>query len=156
MAESVNKPKQMAAYDQLAITSEGYIPYDDNSGFDEENEIIGEIPLQNLSYCDYCSTKLLRIEEESAQKGAAVTIAFGIVKNVDSGRHAFIQIRSFLACRHQRIGRMSQNYVSLRGTCLSAVMRSWPRISGGILMSCTDTRPPVLRNSSRTFSEPIT
>lgn len=68
MAESVNKPKQMAAYDQLAITSEGYIPYDDNSGFDEENEIIGEIPLQNLSSCDYCSTGLLRIEDKILQE----------------------------------------------------------------------------------------
>lgn len=68
MAESVNKPKQMAAYDQLAITGEGYIPYDDNSGFDEENEIIGDIPLQNLGYCAYCATKLLRNEEEILQE----------------------------------------------------------------------------------------
>ena len=70
MAESINKPKQMVAYDQLAITSEGYIPYDDDYGFDEENEIIGEIPLQNLTYCAYCSTKLLRIEEDIFQESS--------------------------------------------------------------------------------------
>lgn len=70
MAESINKPKQMVAYDQLAITSEGYIPYDDDYGFDEENEIIGEIPLQNLTCCAYCSTKLLRIEEDIFQESS--------------------------------------------------------------------------------------
>ncbi len=65
----MNKPKQMMAYDRFEITSGGYILHDDNPDFDEttEEEVDGD-PLQDLKYCLYCSTKLLKVEDEIFQE----------------------------------------------------------------------------------------
>ena len=63
MADTTNKPKQMAAYDKFGIVSGRYIPHD-NCVSDEMLEKIRENPIQDLINCDYCSTELLWIEKE--------------------------------------------------------------------------------------------
>ena len=54
----------MAAYDKFEITSEGYILHDDAHLSGEGEETIYKNALSNLRNCDYCSTKLLKIEDE--------------------------------------------------------------------------------------------
>lgn len=64
MSDTTNKPKQMVSYDTYDIGGLDGVPFDEDycSG-----KTIGEIidnVLQDLRYCDYCSTKLLRIEDQ--------------------------------------------------------------------------------------------
>ena len=62
MADPTNKPKQMASYDTYDIGGLDGVPFDKDYCSDKTiGEIIDNV-LQNLRYCDYCSTKLLRIE----------------------------------------------------------------------------------------------
>ena len=70
MVDSMSTPKQMMAYDRFELTSSGYIFHDDDDpDFDEttEEEIPGH-PLYDLKKCLYCSTKLLKVEDEVYQK----------------------------------------------------------------------------------------
>ena len=69
MVEATSKPKQMMAYDRFELIGGGYIFHDDDSDFDEttEEEIPGD-PLRNFKKCPYCSTKLLKVEDEVIQK----------------------------------------------------------------------------------------
>ena len=53
-----------------------------------------------------------------------MTIAYGIVKIVASGRHAFILIRTVLVYHYQIIGRTFQNYGSLIRAYLTGVAKS--------------------------------
>ena len=69
MVDTTSKPKQMATYDRFALTGSGYIPHDDNGDFDEEEVINGD-PLQDLKNCTYCSTELLKVEDEVIQKSS--------------------------------------------------------------------------------------
>ena len=54
-----------------------------------------------------------------------MTIAYGIVKIVASGRRAFILIRTVLVYHHQIIGRTFQIYGNLIRTYLTGVATSW-------------------------------
>ena len=69
MVEATSKPKQMMAYDRFELIGGGYIFHDDDPDFDEttEEEIPGD-PLRNFKKCPYCSTKLLKVEDEVIQK----------------------------------------------------------------------------------------
>ena len=68
MTNTTNKPKQMTAYDKFQIISdEEYILHDDAYHNSEEEETICENPLRDLKKCAYCSTKLLKIENETLQ-----------------------------------------------------------------------------------------
>ena len=68
MVDTTSKPKQMIAYDRFEITGGGYILHDDDPDFDDttEEEIPGD-PLQDLKKCPYCSTKLLKVEDDVIQ-----------------------------------------------------------------------------------------
>ena len=62
MSDTTNKPKQMVSYDTYDIGGLDGVPFDENYCSDKTiGEIIDNV-LQDLRYCDYCSTKLLRIE----------------------------------------------------------------------------------------------
>ena len=59
---STNKPKQMVSYDTYDIGGLDGVPFDEDYCSDKTiGEIIDNV-LKDLRYCDYCSTKLLRIE----------------------------------------------------------------------------------------------
>lgn len=64
----MSKPKQMAAYDKFEITSEGYVLHDDAYLSGEGEETIYKNPLSNLRNCAYCSTKLLKVEDDMFQE----------------------------------------------------------------------------------------
>ena len=68
MVDTTSKPKQMMVYDRFEITGGGYILHDDDPDFDDttEEEIPGD-PLQDLKKCPYCSTKLLKVEDDVIQ-----------------------------------------------------------------------------------------
>ena len=69
MTDTKNKPKQMAAYDMFQIISaEEYILWDDAYHNGEEEEIICENPLRDLEKCTYCSTHLIKIENNTLEK----------------------------------------------------------------------------------------
>ena len=63
----MNRPKQMAAYDKFEISGEGYILHDEAYLDGEGEETIYQNPLSNRRNCAYCSTKLLKIEDEIFQ-----------------------------------------------------------------------------------------
>lgn len=65
---TINKPKQMTAYDKFEITSEGYILHDDAYCNGEIEETFYENPLRNINKCVYCSTKLIKIENKILQE----------------------------------------------------------------------------------------
>ena len=58
----------MATYDKFEFTSKGYILHDDAYLSGEGEETICKNPLSNLRNCDYCSTKLLKVEDEIFQE----------------------------------------------------------------------------------------
>ena len=69
MADTTNKPKQMVSYDRFQIMSdEEYILCDDAYRSGEVEETICENPLRDLENCDYCSTKLIKIENETLEE----------------------------------------------------------------------------------------
>ena len=69
MADTTNKPKQMTAYDMFQIMSdEEYILCDDAYHSGEDEEVIYENPLQDIKHCVYCSTKLIKIENETLEE----------------------------------------------------------------------------------------
>ena len=69
MADTTNKPKQMAAYDKFEIRGdEEYILYDDAYHAGEDEETICKNPLQDVENCSYCSTALIKIENETLQE----------------------------------------------------------------------------------------
>jgi len=69
MTDTTNKPKQMAAYDRFEIRGhEEYILYDDAYHAGEDEETICKNPLQDIENCFYCSTALIRIENETLQE----------------------------------------------------------------------------------------
>ena len=64
MADTTNKPKQMTAYDTFDIGGwDGELFNEDYCSDKTIDEIINNA-LQDRRYCDYCSTKLLRVEEQ--------------------------------------------------------------------------------------------
>ena len=65
MTDTMNKPKQMTAYDRFEVTSDGYILYDDAYCSGESEETIYENPLSDIKKCAYCSTQLVKIENET-------------------------------------------------------------------------------------------
>lgn len=70
MVDSMSKPKQMMAYDRFELTGSGYIFHDDDDPYFEETseeEIPGD-PLRDYKKCPYCSTKLLKVEDEVYEK----------------------------------------------------------------------------------------
>ncbi len=68
MVDATNKPKQMTAYDKFEITSDGCILHDDAYCNGEVEETFYENPIQDLESCTYCSTELLKLENESLQE----------------------------------------------------------------------------------------
>ena len=64
----MSRPKQMAAYDKFEITGEGYILHDDAYLSGDGEETICKNPLSNRRKCAYCSTKLLKVEDEIFQE----------------------------------------------------------------------------------------
>ena len=70
MVNAMNKPKQMSAYDRFEITGDGYILYDDDPYFDSAIEDAYENPLQDFKKCAYCSTILLKIEDQIIKKSS--------------------------------------------------------------------------------------
>ena len=69
MSDTTNKPKQMAAYDRFEIRGdEEYILYDDAYHAGEHEETICKNPLQDIENCSYCSTVLIKIENETLQE----------------------------------------------------------------------------------------
>lgn len=68
MVDATNKPKQMTAYDKFQIISdEEYILHDD-AYHNSEEETICENPLLDLEECAYCSTQLIKIENNTLEK----------------------------------------------------------------------------------------
>ncbi len=66
---ATNKPKQMTAYDKFQIVSdEEYILWDDAYHNGEEEETICENPLRDLEECAYCSTQLIKVENNTLEK----------------------------------------------------------------------------------------
>ena len=66
---ATNKPKQMTAYDKFQIISdEEYILHDDAYHNSEEEETICENPLPDLEECAYCSTQLIKVENNTLEK----------------------------------------------------------------------------------------
>ena len=66
---ATNKPKQMTAYDKFQIVSdEEYILCDDAYHNGEEEETICENPLRDLEECAYCSTQLIKVENNTLEK----------------------------------------------------------------------------------------
>ena len=66
---ATNKPKQMTAYDKFKIISdEEYILHDDAYHNSEEEETICENPLPDLEECAYCSTQLIKVENNTLEK----------------------------------------------------------------------------------------
>jgi hypothetical protein len=68
MADTTNKPKQMSAYDRFEIIGDEYILHDDTYYSGEDEEVIYENPLQDIEHCAYCSTELIKIENETLQE----------------------------------------------------------------------------------------
>jgi uncharacterized protein with PIN domain len=64
----MNKPKQMTAYDKFEIISDGCILHDDAYCNGEVEETFYENPLRDINKCTYCSTKLIKIENETLQE----------------------------------------------------------------------------------------
>ncbi len=63
MADTTNKPKQMASYDMFDIGGWNGELFDEDYCSDKTLEDILDNALQDLKSCEYCSTKLLRVEE---------------------------------------------------------------------------------------------
>ncbi len=70
MRDSVRNPKQMVSYDRFAISGGGYTPDDDDYCYYEASEETCENPLQDLESCAYCSTKLIKIENNIVQESS--------------------------------------------------------------------------------------
>lgn len=70
MADTTSKPKQMAAYDKFEIIDDEYILHDDTYYSGEDEEVIYENPLQDIENCTYCSTQLIKIENETLQESS--------------------------------------------------------------------------------------
>ena len=69
MTDNTNKPKQMVAYDRFEIRGdEEYVLYDDAYHAGEDEETICKNPLQDIENCSYCSTALIKIENETLQE----------------------------------------------------------------------------------------
>ena len=68
MSDATNKPKQMTSYDKFENTSNGYILHDEVYCNGEVEETFYEDPIQDLESCTYCSTELLKFENESLQE----------------------------------------------------------------------------------------
>ena len=62
MSDTTNKPKQMVLYDTYDVGGLDGVPFDEDYCSDKTIGEITDNVLQDLRYCDYCSTKLLRIE----------------------------------------------------------------------------------------------
>ena len=63
MTDTTNKPKQMAAYDMFDADGWNGELFDEDYCSDKTLEDILDNALQDLTSCEYCSTKLLRVEE---------------------------------------------------------------------------------------------
>lgn len=63
MAGTTNKPKQMTAYDKFDIDGWNGELFDEDYCSDKTLDEILDNALQDLTSCEYCSTKLLRVEE---------------------------------------------------------------------------------------------
>ena len=74
MANTTNKPKQMAAYDKFEIRGdkiigdEEYILCDDAYHNGEDEVAICKNPLRDIRNCAYCSTELIKIENETLEE----------------------------------------------------------------------------------------
>ena len=69
MADAMNKPKQMIAYDTFDIDGWNGELFDEDYCSDKTIDEIIDNALKDLRYCDYCSTKLLKIEEQVHEEG---------------------------------------------------------------------------------------
>ena len=65
---TINKPKQMTTYDKFQIIGDEYILHDDTYYAGKDEEVIYENPLRDINKCDYCSTKLIKIKNETLQE----------------------------------------------------------------------------------------
>ncbi len=63
MADPTKKPKQMVAYDKFDIDGWNGELFDEDYCSDKTLDDILDNALQDLTSCEYCSTKLLRVEE---------------------------------------------------------------------------------------------
>lgn len=62
---ATNQPKQMTAHDKFEIIGDEYILHDDPYYSGEDEEVIYENPLQDIENCAYCSTQLIKVENET-------------------------------------------------------------------------------------------
>lgn len=65
---ATNQPKQMTAYDKFEIIGDEYILHDDIYYSGEDEEVIYENPLQDIENCAYCSTQLIKVENETLEE----------------------------------------------------------------------------------------
>ena len=68
MVDTMNKPKQMTAYDRFKIIGDEYILHDDTYDSGENEEVIYENPLRDINNCPYCSNQLIKVENETLEE----------------------------------------------------------------------------------------
>ncbi len=68
MSDTTNKPKQMTTYDRFAIIGDEYILHDDTDDSGEDEEVIYENPIREIGNCTYCSTQLIKIENNTLEE----------------------------------------------------------------------------------------
>ena len=64
---TATKPKQMEAYDKFRVMGDGYVLHDEYCD-DEEEEIILDNPIMDLSSCTFCATNLEKVENEELKE----------------------------------------------------------------------------------------
>ena len=70
MVDAMNKPRQMTAYDMFDIDGWNGELFDEDYCSDKTLEDILDNALQDLTNCEYCFTKLLRVEEYVDEEGS--------------------------------------------------------------------------------------
>ena len=69
MADTTNKPKQMTAYDTFDIDGWNGELFDEDYCSDKTIDEIIDNALKDPWYCDYCLTKLLKVEDQVHEEG---------------------------------------------------------------------------------------
>ena len=122
MVDTTNKPKQMTVYDKFQIVSdEEYILCDDAYYSGEVEETICENPLRDLEECDFCSTQLIKVENNTLEKEMHRDYCLWYC---DYCRFWQARIYSAFRAYHRIIGLIGQNYGSLIQTYLKNVVKN--------------------------------